>query len=245
MRPVALIQHDRTQRPGHLLNLLHQWDVPTRCFLPEEGESVPHHARDFSGIVLLGSNHSVNEPVSWIKAERALVLDAMHADVPLLGHCFGAQQMARALGAPVCRNAWPNIGWSRLTPTPAGRMLLGDEPVRAFNWHYETFGIPSGAQRLLFGRHCINKGFRIGKHLAFQCHFEVTEEIVREWCRTARNELAQASGPAVQCEAQILGALPAILPGLRATAERVYRQWATHLRRAPTLALTARGLKVI
>ena len=239
MKPVALIQHDRTQRPGHLLRLLQRWDVPTRCFLPEEGDTIPHHARDFSGIVLLGSNRSVNERLSWIEAERRLVLDAMHADVPLLGHCFGAQQIARALGAPVCRNAWPNIGWGRMSPTPAARALFGTEPVHAFNWHYETFGIPQGAQRLLFGRHCLNKAFGIGKHLAFQCHFEVTEDIVREWCRGAGEELSAAIGPAVQREAQILATLPIILPELRATAERVYRHWATHLRRAPALAVTA------
>lgn len=239
MRPVALIQHDRTQRPGQLLDFLRTRHIETRVFLPEEGDDVPSHARDFSGIVLLGSNRSVNDALPWIETERHLVLDALHAGVPLLGHCFGAQQMAKALGAPVRRNALPNIGWSRLHPTPAAHGLIGEHPVLAFNWHYETFGIPAGAQRLLFGRHCLNKGFAVGRNLAFQCHFEVNEEIVREWCRESRQELACAGGPGVQTEADIVALLPSALPELKATAGRVYGAWCSNLPRP--LAMTCQA----
>ena len=73
MRPVALMQHDRTQRPGVLLDYLNEAGIPSVIFTPEDGDDVPSSARDFSGLVLLGSPHSVNELLPWIDKEHALV----------------------------------------------------------------------------------------------------------------------------------------------------------------------------
>ena len=236
MKPVALLQHDRTQRPGILLDCLNQQGIPSVTFTPDEGGFVPRSARDFSGVVLLGSQRSVNDELPWIDTELALVRSAMAADVPVLGHCFGAQLMARSLGAQVSHNAWANIGWSRLRVTPPGRALFDAPEIVAFNWHYETFSIPQGARRILFGEHCLNKGVSIGKHLAFQCHFEVTEDIVREWCSQADRELANAVGPAVQSRQQILSQLRDCLPPLHRAARSVYRHWMTGLVRPRSVA---------
>lgn len=231
MKPVALLQHDRTQRPGVLLEFLSQEGIPSVTFSPDDGGFVPQSARDFSGVVLLGSHRSVNDTLPWIDTELALVRSAMAGDIPVLGHCFGAQLMARSLGSNVSRNAWANIGWSRLRVTPHGRHLFEADAIVAFNWHYETFAIPSGAQRTLFGEHCLNKAFSIGKHMAFQCHFEVTEDIIREWCSQSQTELTSAAGPAVQSREQILSRMREELPALHRTARTVYRRWASGLAR--------------
>ncbi|HXD05553.1 MAG TPA: type 1 glutamine amidotransferase, partial [Burkholderiaceae bacterium] len=156
-------------------------------------------------------------------------------------HCFGAQMMARTLGGRVCANGWANIGWQRTHVVPAASRLFGTSEFIAFNWHYETFEIPSGAQRLLFGHHCLNKGFALGKHLAFQCHLEVTQSIVREWCRASCAELAAASGPAVQREEQILLQLDRHLPRLHQISRRVYTHWASQLKRPPAVHCHARS----
>lgn len=242
MRPVAILQHEASQGPGYLLNVLQQQGIAYEIFHPAEGQALPSQAGDYSGLVVLGSNHSVNEPLPWIAAELALLADALAADVPVLGHCFGGQLLARALGARVHRNAWPNIGWSRLWVTPAARSLFGGaSQALLFNWHYDTFEIPRGACRLLFGRHCLNKGFSIGRHLGFQAHLEVTEESVRAWCRESRQELARVGGPAVQSEAQMLAGLRERTAELHALAGGVYRQWAASLNRPPRLHLYSHG----
>lgn len=239
MRPVALFQHDRTQQPGLLLEFLEEADIPVQIFFPENDGHVPVNAKDYSGIVLLGSQRCVNDPLPWIHREMALVHNAFAWDIPVLGHCFGGQLMAKTLGAPVRRNVWPNIGWSALRPTPFGSDLFGNDLVTTFNWHYDTFAIPQGAQRLLFGQHCINKGFRMGCHLAFQCHFEVTEDIVRQWCQTGQDELRHATGPAVQPVQTILEQMPDRLPKLQRTAKHVYRHWSAALHRNQLINLGA------
>jgi GMP synthase (glutamine-hydrolysing) len=130
------------------------------------------------------------------------------------------------MGARVQANAFANIGWSDLRLTPAGRRIFGDVPqVHAFNWHYESFAIPAHATRTLYGEHCLNKGFVCGKHMAFQGHLEVTEEIVRGWCAAHRTELAEARGPAVQHETEILACLPERVAAVHVAARSAYAAW--------------------
>lgn len=225
-RPVLILQHETTQRAGYLLDLLQQRGIATVFRQPERGEELPTDAGAFAGLVLLGSNRSVNDELPWMLAERRLVRDAMAAGVPVLGHCFGAQTMARALGARVSRNPLAHIGWSRLQATRDGRAWFGSDEITAFNWHYESFAIPQGATRLLYGRHCLNKGFAIGPHLALQCHLEVDTAIVRDWCQAGGDELRQvAGGPETQSAAQIMAELPTRLAALRVAARRVYGRW--------------------
>ncbi len=231
MRPVALLQHDHTQRPGLLLDFLNEMGIPTVTYMPHEEGAAPVNARDYSGIALLGSQNSVNDPLPWINDEVALFQCALSTDIPVLGHCFGAQIMAKAMGARVRRNAWPHIGWGTLRATPDARQLFNATHVPTFNWHYETFGIPLGAQRLLFGQYCINKGFQIGKHLAFQCHFEVTESIIQEWCAQGEPELLTAQGPTVQPVTEILKAMHEELPKVQRIARHIYGKWASNLLR--------------
>ena len=234
MKPVAIFQHDPLQRPGFLLRFLDEAGIASRVVRPTEGDDVPRSARFFSGLVFLGSDCSVNEPLPWIERELRLVGDAVACDIPVLGHCFGGQLLARTLGATIQKSPWPSIGWSRLRVTPAAKPLFDATPdVLAFNWHYETFAIPRGATRTLFGTHCLNKGFAFGKHLAFQCHLEVTEDIVRAWCDSHRAELVAADGPAVQHEAEILKYLPERLHRVHQAARSAYRYWTAPLIRSP------------
>lgn len=236
MKPVAIFQHDPLQRPGYLLQYLDELGIASRIIRPDEHDDVPRTARFFSGIVFLGSDQSVNDDLPWIASELRLAGDAIACDVPVLGHCFGGQLLARALGAEVHRSARPEIGWSRLRTTPAASAVFGtNAQVLAFNWHYETFAIPRGAIRILFGEHCLNKGFVSGRNLAFQSHLEVTEEIVRGWCTAHRAELGAASGPAVQSEADILACLPERIATVHASARRAYARWAAPMIRPPRL----------
>ncbi|MFO1250987.1 MAG: type 1 glutamine amidotransferase [Inhella sp.] len=240
MKPIAILQHERTQGPGFLLNCLESqgW----ACELIEPGDERPWQARDFAGIVVLGSDASVHDGADWIEAERQLLRRALVADVSVLGHCFGAQLLAQALGARVQRNPCAQIGWQCLGVTPAARALFGGQPrVWSFNWHYEGFEIPRGAQRTLFGAYSLNKGFALGPHLGLQGHLQITAEGVAAWCAEAREELARAQGPAVQSEAEMLQGLALHVASMQAAARQLYQHWASGLQQRQPRAVLMRS----
>lgn len=232
MRPIAILQHEATQGPGVLREHLERNGLSYRLISPASDGRAPIDASRFSGIVVLGSDHCVNETLQWIADEQALLQDAIRRDVPILGHCFGAQQLARAMGAKVSRNICPNIGWSQIWNTPHAQQRMGlPRQVTIFNWHYDTFEIPAGAVRTMYGSHCLNKGFLRGRHWAFQGHLEVTEESVRNWCAAGRAELRRVTGPAVQSETQILAQLHDRIEALHVIADQTYRAWTHQLDR--------------
>jgi GMP synthase-like glutamine amidotransferase len=226
MKPVAILQHEASQGPGILLDHLQQQGLAYQLIQPCAEGRAPIHARDYRGIVVLGSNHCANENLRWMEQERCLLQDALACDVPVLGHCFGAQMLARAMGARVWRNPCPNIGWAPVWVTQQAQQLM-QLPRQAviFNWHYDTFEIPRGARRTMYGAWCLNKGFVHGRHWAFQGHLEVTEASVRAWCQEGHEELRHAHGPAVQHESQILELLPQYIAQLHAMALRTYGAW--------------------
>lgn len=232
MKPVAILQHETSQGPGVLLAHLQQHGIPYALITPCDKGIAAMRARDYRGIVVLGSNHCANEQLRWIEQERCLLQSALAAEVPVLGHCFGAQMLARAMGARVWRNPCANIGWSRVWITPDAQACM-DLPAEAtlFNWHYDSFEIPHGARRSMYGRHCLNKGFVHGPHWAFQGHLEVTAQSVRDWCDEGAPELRSAAGPAVQSRAQILAQLPWHIRQLHQIAARTYSAWTAQLPR--------------
>ncbi|WP_343633190.1 type 1 glutamine amidotransferase [Roseateles sp.] len=231
---MLILQHEAAQGPGYLLQCLRAHDIPVHLLRPDLGEPLPRTAAAFSGVVMLGSDHSVHDGLPWIRAEQSLLIDALRLSRPILGHCFGAQQLARAMGAGVARNPRPDIGWRELWITPAARDQFGGEDrLLSFNWHYDSFQIPRGATRTLFGSNCLNKGFALGSHIGLQSHLEVTEQSLREWCAHGRDELRRSRGLTVQSEAEILAGLPERLARLRQAAGTLYRHWIGQLDRPP------------
>jgi GMP synthase-like glutamine amidotransferase len=226
MKPIAIFQHDITQGPGFLLEFLDKHTLPWECIRPTLGDSIPTLARDFSGLVFLGSPHSVNDSFDWIETEGRLMASALANDVPVLGHCFGGQLLAKVLGARVYRNPCPQIGWAPVhLTTPAQRRFGIGERFTSFHWHYESFTTPRGATRLFYGEHSLNKGFAFGHHLGLQCHLEVTEAIIRAWCAEGAEELRRHRDVCVQTSAGILQNLPLRLEVLHRVARRIYSQW--------------------
>lgn len=234
MRPIAVFRHAESEGPGHFATFIERAGLPWRLIAIDAGEPVPAEPSAYAGLVFMGGPMSVNDDLPWIAAEIKLIQQAVAQDIPVLGHCLGGQLMARALGGSVTRNPVKEIGWGRVraVDSPATAHWLGDlQEFDAFHWHGETFSIPAGASRILESAHCANQGFALGKHLALQCHVEMTEPMIRQWCAIGADEIAAADSPAVQTPAQIEAATPALLAPLQSVAERLYARWIEGLRR--------------
>lgn len=228
MNPIAIFRHATSEGPGYLAEFLDARGIPWTLVAIDAGDALPPSAAAYSGLVFMGGPMSVNDDLPWIPKVLALIREAVELDIPLLGHCLGGQLISKALGGVVSRNRFKEIGWGEVETSgnPAAREWFGEvKKFEAFHWHGETFTLPQGASHLLSSEACVNQGYTIGKHLALQCHVEMTAAMITSWCEIGAHEIAQAHSPYVQAATEIERRTPENLPGLHKIAERLYTKW--------------------
>jgi len=229
MKPIAIFRHTATEGPGYLASCLDQRKIPWQLIAIDAGDAVPRDAAAYSGLVFMGGPMSVNDNLPWIPKIEALIRDAVAKDLPLLGHCLGGQLISKALGALVTRNPSKEIGWGevKVSDNDIARSWFGDIPnFAAFHWHGETFALPDGAVHLLSSAYCPNQAYAVGKHLALQCHVEMTEEMIAAWCTVGADEVAaNSASPAVQSVSEMQLQMKTDLPRLNNVADRLYSRW--------------------
>ncbi len=156
--------------------------------------------REFALIVPLGSAESAyDDALPWLPGELTMLREAVAADVPVFGICFGAQILARALGGHVGPAPRPEVGWFSIDTTapdlvPAGPWL---------QWHLDAFTLPPGATVLARSDVGI-QAYRHGRRLGVQFHPEVTPSILAAWIRGGAAALrrAQVDAGAFQAETE-------------------------------------------
>ena len=234
MKPVAIFRHSPTEGPGYFATYLESRNIPWHLIAVDQGNAVPPDPQQFGGLVFMGGPMSVNDELPWIAPVLQLIRQAAALDVPVLGHCLGGQLISKAFGGTVARNPVKEIGWGEvlIADNPVARQWFGPgiERFESFHWHGETFTIPQGAVRIMGNRYCENQGFVIGNSLGMQCHVEMTEELVKSWCETGADEIAESGGPAVQSPQRIRQGMQAKLVALRSVASRLYDQWVKGLK---------------
>jgi GMP synthase-like glutamine amidotransferase len=233
MKPIAIFRHAPTEGPGYFAEFLDERGIPWQLICIDAGEAVPSDASKFSGLVFMGGPMSVNDDLPWIAPMLKLIRDAVAHDIPVLGHCLGGQLISKALGGLVTRNPVKEIGWGKATVSDndTARAWFGNiQSFEAFHWHGETFNLPQGATRLLSSAHCENQAYAIGKHLALQCHVEMNEQMIRDWCEIGADEIAaSASSPAVQSVSVMQAQMADKLPQLHTAARQLYQRWVAEL----------------
>ena len=235
MKPVAIFRHFKTEGPGYFATFLDRHSIPWQLIAIDQGETVAATPDAYSGIALLGGPMSVNDPLPWIVPLCVLLRSAMAKDIPVIGHCLGAQLMSKALGGHISPSPFKEIGWGgvRSENNDSARHWLGQwlgtsgGEASVFQWHGERFSIPAGAQRLFSSPFCDNQMFALGPHLAMQCHVEMTAEMIEEWCACWPAEV-QGLDPlpaSVQTPEQMRKEAPERLVNMRQLADQLYSVW--------------------
>lgn len=229
MKPVAVFRFSRSEGPGYLAQFLASRDIPWEVIRVDEGAAIPADPQQYSGIAMMGGPMSVNDPLPWIAPLLELIRRADAAGVPMIGHCLGGQLMSKAFGGSVTDNTCHEMGWQPLevvNPAAAADWLGDIGAFVTFQWHYQTFSIPAGATRVLRNDYCENQAYVMGKHIGFQCHIEMTAELVQAWCAQDGDEIrALAAQPSVQRVEDILSDLDSKVGSLNRVADRIYTRW--------------------
>jgi GMP synthase-like glutamine amidotransferase len=179
-----IVQHEQPTPPGRIRDWLAEQEAEVDVLRIDE-ESRSPDPRDYDLMVSLGSEFAAyNDSIPFIQRETELIRAAAHADVPILGVCFGGQLMARALGGKSFKAGRSEIGWLSVRTNDPD--LVPDGPW--FNWHFDTFTLPPGA-KLIADTDVGPQAYVIGRNLGLQFHPEVTPQIMDNWVRAYRHEL--------------------------------------------------------
>lgn len=186
LKPVLLVQHARHEHPAALRRTLETQGIPTLWIHPYRGDPYPDLS-EISGLVSLGGPMSANDEVGhpWIRDEIRLIQGALSRGMPILGICLGGQLLTRSLGHAVSPNPELEVGWFPLTLTPEGlhdRFLGVLTKPTVYHFHFDTFELPHGAEKLASSEACDNQAYRIEeKAYGLQFHPEADHQLLGEW----------------------------------------------------------------
>lgn len=177
---------------------LQELRLPWNAVHAYAGERLP--PLDLHDVIIVGGTPiAANETGrhDFLVAEESYLREALDMGKPMLGICFGAQLLARLLGAEVRKNTVMEIGTCPVRLTAAGRsdpIFQGfPKTFPAFQWHNDTFDIPPWGLQLAASRDCPNQGFRMGSAVGLQFHLEVTAPEAFRWANAYPEDL-QAAG---------------------------------------------------
>ncbi|MEL6503917.1 MAG: glutamine amidotransferase [Pseudomonadota bacterium] len=152
---------------------------------PFAGDGLGDVDQTVAGTVIFGGPYNVFETKThpFLNEEDRWIGDCLKADIPMLGICQGAQQIARHLGAWVGprQDGLHEFGYYPIEPSKEAQGFLNG-PLRVTQAHFHTFDLPNGAVRLAGNEAFPNQAFRYGERVyGFQFHAEVTIEGFRRW----------------------------------------------------------------
>lgn len=147
----------------------------------------PASVRDADAWLVMGSKHGVYEDLPWMRRLKGFLRDAVAAEVPVVGICFGHQILAEAMGGRVEKSArgW-GVGIHRYAlPDAAGG---GELAVHAMHQD-QVVEPPPGAALIATSDFCPYAGFDYaGRAISFQPHPEFDEAFARALVETRRGD---------------------------------------------------------
>lgn len=189
-KTVYILQHAFHEHPAVLGRALEAQGIQSRIIRLDQNESLPE-LQSASGLISLGGPMHANDTTNfpWIESELELMKVALERQMPIVGICLGGQILAKALGGTVVRNERMEVGWHPITQTLEGLKdpllspLIGNP--RIFQWHEDTFLLPSEALLLAQSEACSRQAFRVNRNVyGFQFHPEADHQLVDEWTLT-------------------------------------------------------------
>ncbi len=229
MAKVWVLQHSPTGGLGAIAAALESAALTWNYVRAVDGQPVPADMKDADGLIVLGGVEAVYQldRYPYLRAEIALIENALKAGRPVLGVCLGSQLLATALGANVRRAAHKEIGWHpvRLRPEAKDDRLLQGLPEEFVtgHWHSDIFDLPAGAVPLASSELTELQAFRYGDNAwGLLFHAEITQQAIAAWV----GEFGEALKRAGIDGEEIVASAPRHLSTLSGIANTIFSRWA-------------------
>ncbi|TFV66025.1 UNVERIFIED_ORG: type 1 glutamine amidotransferase [Bacillus sp. AZ43] len=158
------------------------------------GDVLPGTLDGYDGLLVLGGPQSSMDDAATspeLVGVRALLSQALAADLPTLAICLGAQLLAQVGGGRVRVGVeGPEVGATLVARRDAAESdpVFGPVPLSpdVVQWHHDEISeLPTGATLLASNPHYPHQAYRVGRHVyGLQFHIETTPEMVRAWAES-------------------------------------------------------------
>lgn len=168
---IVVLQHTENEGPGNIKTWANAHGYKLNIFHPYHTGLLPAlESIDF--LIMLGGPMSVNDNMEWIKRERKLIRELSENKIPILGICFGAQQIAKSFGSKVFKSPIKEVGWGPVYRKKIDLLELPEE-MEVLHWHEETFELPIESELLYSSTHIENQAFILNNNIiGLQFHLE-------------------------------------------------------------------------
>jgi GMP synthase (glutamine-hydrolysing) len=228
---VLVLQHIACEPPGVYEDVLVDRGTTIHRVELDEGERLPEW-REFDAIVAMGGPMSVNDEdeLPWLRAEKAVLAEAVRGGTPFFGACLGVQLLAASLGGEVAPGPAPEVGLLPvfLTDAAATDPVFADLPreLLTLQWHGDTFSLPDGAVLLASSPAYPNQAFRWGRSAyGVQFHLELSREMAEEWTRVPAYAEALDRVLGSDSAAALVDKLAEHADELRQHGRRLFERW--------------------
>lgn len=167
------------------------------------GEKLPQDARDIDLLIVMGGPQDPAFTVDQCthfdsKAEQALIASAVSFGKAIIGVCLSSQLIGEALGAPFAHSPEKEIGMFPIFLTDHG---IQNEMFSHFgsrlnvgHWHNDMPGLTPEAKIIAYSEGCPRQIVAYSERVyGFQCHMELTPDVVELLIAHSDKELSQAA----------------------------------------------------
>lgn len=199
---IHFIIHEHFEAPG----VYEIWGKSRGCSLSYtrvyQGDPLPEELGGTDLLIIMGGPQSpatTREECPWFdaQAEKALISRAIEAGKTVIGVCLGSQLIGEALGAAFCHSPEKEIGKFPVRLTDAGKanpLFEGFGSVlNVGHWHNDMPGLTPQAKVLAYSEGCPRQIVQYSERVyGFQCHMELTPEVVELLIEHSQNDLRRA-----------------------------------------------------
>ncbi|ENH9679831.1 TPA: type 1 glutamine amidotransferase [Enterobacter asburiae] len=200
---IHFIIHEHFEAPG----AYEVWGKSRGCSLSYsrvyQGDPLPEDLQSTDLLIIMGGPQSpatTLEECPWFDAqsEKAIISRAIKAGKMVIGVCLGSQLIGEALGAAFCHSPEKDIGKFpvRLTEASKANPLFEDfgHELNVGHWHNDMPGLTPQAKVLAYSEGCPRQIVQYGERVyGFQCHMELTPEVVELLIEHSQNDLSRAA----------------------------------------------------
>lgn len=185
---IHIVQHEAFEAPGAYLEWAQQQNASISFSKVYEGQALPSTVEHIDLLLVMGGPQSPDTTLTECphfdsKAEQALILKCIQAGKAVVGVCLGAQLIGVALGAAFEHSPEKEIGVFPINLTQQG---LSDEKIKHFgtplevgHWHSDMPGLTQSSKILATSEGCPRQIIAYTDLVyGFQCHMELTKEVV-------------------------------------------------------------------